>query len=139
MNDPLKAKIVRRLDSLSDEMGRQLLDYVEFLESRHNRTRRSPSAARRITEGLEERTGQIGDLAARGAAGLLDAAGRVMSGLAAASRTVAEELESRTTETAASEDGAAAPPTADAGEGAGTAGKPGREGGSGKRRRRRHA
>ncbi|NIM49300.1 MAG: hypothetical protein GTN78_19975 [Gemmatimonadales bacterium] len=100
MNENLKGKITRKLDELSDEVGRQLLDYLEFLESKYNRSRRSPSTMQRIAENIEDRLGsvRIGDIAAKGTAQVVDAAGRVMEGLATASRAVAEELQPRTGE-----------------------------------------
>lgn len=98
MNENLKGKITRKLDELSDEVGRQLLDYLEFLESKHNRSRRSPSTMQRIAENIEDKLGsvRIGDIAAKGTAQVVDAAGRVMEGLATASRVVAEELQPQT-------------------------------------------
>ncbi len=95
MNENLKAKIVGRLDALPDEVGRQVLDYLEFLDSKYNRSRRAPSTVQRLTENLEDRLGtvRIADVAAKGGAQVLEAAGRLMEGLAAASRVVAEELE----------------------------------------------
>ena len=35
MNDLLKQRIDRLLDSLSDERGYQVLDYIEFLDSKY--------------------------------------------------------------------------------------------------------
>ena len=35
MNEQLRDRILRRLDTLPDERGLQLLDYVEFLESKY--------------------------------------------------------------------------------------------------------
>ena len=35
MNDLLKQRIARALDGLSDERGYQVLDYIEFLESKY--------------------------------------------------------------------------------------------------------
>ncbi len=97
MNESLKVKIVRKLDELEDEAGRQLLDYLEFLESRYNRSRRGASALERIAEGIGDSlsAGKITDAAAKGTAQVVDAAGRVMAGLAAASKVVAEELQPR--------------------------------------------
>ncbi len=94
MNEILRAKIIRQLDGLTDEVGRQLLDYLEFLESKYNRSRRSVSSLKRVAETVEEKLGgaELGEMASRGAAQMVEAAGRLMSGLAAASRTVAEEL-----------------------------------------------
>lgn len=95
MNDHLKTRIVGKLDTLSDDIGRQVLDYLEFLESKYNRSTRTPSTVQRITENLEERIGgvRLSDVAAKGTAHVMDAAGKLMEGLAAASHVIAEELE----------------------------------------------
>jgi hypothetical protein len=79
MNENLRSKIERRLDELDDEVGRQLLDYLEFLDSKYNYSRRAPSTVQRLAESM-------------GAAQVMDAASRVMEGLAAAGRVVADEL-----------------------------------------------
>jgi hypothetical protein len=95
MNDNLKARIAGRLGGLSDDVGRQVLDYIEFLESKYNRSTRTPSTVQRITENLEDRIGgvRISDVAAKGTAQVMEAAGKLMEGLASASRVIAEELE----------------------------------------------
>lgn len=95
MNESLKSKLVSKLDGLSDEVGRQVLDYVEFLESKFNRSRRAPSTVQRLTENIEERLGSVrlADVAVKGGAQIMEAAGKLMEGLAAASRVVAEELQ----------------------------------------------
>lgn len=107
MNEGLRAKIDRKLEALSDEVGRQLLDYLEFLESKYNRSRRAVSPLKRVAENIEESLGgtSLSEAASRGAAQMVEAAGRVMSGLAAASREVADEL-SRTSEPAATHEAA---------------------------------
>ncbi len=111
MNENLKAKITRRLDGLSDEIGRQILDYMEFLDSKYNLSRRAPSTVQRIAEGIEDRIGgvRIADVAAKGSAQVADAAGRVMEGLAAAGRAVAEELTPQPTGEQEAEETAAEP------------------------------
>lgn len=94
MNENLKTKITRRLDDLPDEMGRQLLDYMEFLDSRYNLSRRAPSTVQRIAEGIEDKIGSVrlAEVAARSTAQVVDAASSVIEGLAAAGRVVADEL-----------------------------------------------
>jgi hypothetical protein len=94
MNDNLKSKIVRRLDDLPDDMGRQVLDYLEFLESKYNLSRRSPSTVQRLAENIEDRIGigSVSDMATKGAAQVAEAASKMMEGLAAAGRVVADEL-----------------------------------------------
>ena len=95
MNENLLAKIKSRLGGLSDDEGRQVLDYIEFLESKFNRSSRTPSTVQRLAENLEDRLGSVrlGDVAAKGTAQVVEAAGRLMEGLAAASKVVAEELQ----------------------------------------------
>jgi hypothetical protein len=97
MNESLKSKLVAKLDGLPDEVGRQVLDFVEFLESKFNRSRRAPSTVQRIAENIEDRIGtvKLADVAVKGGAQIMEAAGKLMEGLAAASRVVAEELEPR--------------------------------------------
>jgi hypothetical protein len=94
MNENLKTKITRKLDDLPDEMGRQLLDYMEFLDSRYNLSRRAPSTVQRIAEGLEDKIGSVrlSEAAAKSTAQVVDAASSVIEGLAAAGRAVADEL-----------------------------------------------
>lgn len=94
MNDNLKSKIVRRLDDLPDEMGRQVLDYLDFLESKYNLSRRAPSTVQRLAENIEDRIGigSVTDMATKGAAQVAEAASKMMEGLAAAGRVVADEL-----------------------------------------------
>lgn len=95
MNENLKSKIAGKLDGMTDETGRQLLDYLEFLESKHNRSIRSPSTVQRIAENIEDKIGSVSltDVATKGGAQVMEAAGKLMDGLAAASRVVAEELQ----------------------------------------------
>lgn len=102
MNENLKAKITGKLEGMPDEMGRQLLDYLEFLESKYNRSRRAPTTVQRIAENIEDRLGtvRLADVAAKGGAQVMDAAGKLMEGLAAASRVVADELQPRPTPSA---------------------------------------
>jgi hypothetical protein len=95
MNENLLEKIRGRLGGLSDDQGRQVLDYVEFLESRFNRSTRTPSTVQRLAENIEDRIGSVrlSDVAARGTAQVVETAGKLMEGLAAASKVVAEELQ----------------------------------------------
>ena len=62
MNSTLRDRIVRMLETLPDERGYQLLDYVEFLESKYaERTAQSPNALQRFAEGVEDtlRAGRV--------------------------------------------------------------------------------
>lgn len=93
MNDLLKQRIGRLLDSLSDERGYQVLDYIEFLESRYAERSRPGGIFARITETVEDtmRAGKLPIQAISGTMGLVDGAAKVMKGLAAAGQAVMDE------------------------------------------------
>jgi hypothetical protein len=95
MNDTLRSKIMAKLEVLSDERGRQVLDYMTFLESKYNRNRRDPTPFQRITETVDETLGtsRFVDAASKGTSSLVQAAGKVFEGLAEAGRVVVEEIQ----------------------------------------------
>lgn len=105
MNEKLRDTIHERIKGLPDEAARQLLDYVEFLESKCNRSSRPPTTFERIADNVEGtlRGTRFGEAALRGGAEILEAAGSVIRGVAAAGRAVADELQqpTKTTEQAA--------------------------------------
>ena len=56
MNDHLRERILRRLEALNDERGYQVLDYVEFLESKFaERQNPQSNTFTRFTEAVEDR------------------------------------------------------------------------------------
>lgn len=93
MNDQLRQRILRRIESLSDERGYQVLDYVEFLESKYAERAAPANLFTRITEGIEDtlRAGKIPIKAISGTMGLMDSASKVMKGVAAAAQSVVDE------------------------------------------------
>ena len=95
MNENLKTNIVQKLEILTDESGRQLLDYMEFLESKFNRSTRERSTLERLAENVEGtlRSNPIGEAAIKGTGGIIDAAGSVARGVAAAGQAVLDELQ----------------------------------------------
>jgi len=95
MNENLKTTIVQKLDNMTDETGRQLLDYIEFLESRFNRSSRERSTLERIAENVEGtlRSNRLGEAAIKGTGGIIDAAGSVARSVAAAGQAVLDELQ----------------------------------------------
>jgi len=95
MNENLKTNIVQKLETMTDEAGRQLLDYVEFLESKFNRSTRERSTLERLAENVEGtlRSNPIGEAAIKGTGGIIDAAGSVARGVAAAGQAVLDELQ----------------------------------------------
>lgn len=93
MNDALKQRILRKLESLSDERGYQILDYVEFLESKFAERASPTGIFARITETVEDtmRAGKLPIQAISGTMGVMDSAAKVMKGFAAAGKTVVDE------------------------------------------------
>ena len=93
MNEQLKQRILRRLETLADERGYQILDYVEFLESKYAQRAAPTNLFARISEGIEDtmRAARIPIKAISGTAGLVDSAGKVMKGVAAAAQSVVDE------------------------------------------------
>jgi len=93
MNDLLKQRIARLLDNLGDERGYQILDYIEFLESKYAERGRPGGIFARFTETVEDtmRAGKLPIQAISGTMGLVDGAAKVMKGLAAAGQAVVDE------------------------------------------------
>ena len=116
MNELLRDRILRKLDSLSDERGYQVLDYVEFLESKYaDKTAQSPSVFQRFAEGVEDslRAGRVSAATIAETMNLLNKAMGVLSGVAAAGKSVATDVvgaASRTASRAGGDRGAPSPP-----------------------------
>ena len=95
MNDHLKERLARKLDSLPDDRGYQVLDYIEFLESKYAE-RQSPSgnAFTRFTEAVEDRlrAGKVSASAIAETMGLLNRAANVLNGAVAAGKSVATDI-----------------------------------------------
>ena len=95
MNELLRARINRKLDTLSDERLYQVLDYVEFLESRYaERTAAGPNVFQRFAEGVEDtmRAGRISAATISETMTLLNRAMGVLSDVAAAGKSVASDV-----------------------------------------------
>jgi hypothetical protein len=99
MNEHLRERIVRKLDTLSDERGYQILDYVEFLESRYAERQASGTTAfTRFTEAVEDRlrAGKVSATTIGEAMNLMNRAAGVLNGALAAGRSVASDIVSAT-------------------------------------------
>jgi hypothetical protein len=99
MNEHLRDRVLRKLDALSDERGYQVLDYVEFLESKY--AERQPQATNiftRFSEAVEDRlrAGKVSASAIAETMGLMNRAMNVLNGVAtgvaAAGRSVASDF-----------------------------------------------
>ena len=94
MNDALKQRILRRLENLADDRGYQILDYVEFLESKYAERVAPTNLFARVTETVEDvmRAGKLPVRAISGTMGLMDSASRMMKGVAAAAQAAVQEV-----------------------------------------------
>ncbi len=94
MDELLKKRILRRLENLPNDKAYQVLDYIEFLESKFG-SRSGPSTLEKIANRVEDtlRAGRASASAIKGTRDVFDAAGRVMQGLADAGKTVVDELQ----------------------------------------------
>ncbi len=95
MNPNLRDRLLRKLDTLSDERGYQVLDYVDFLESKFAEKAPTPvSLLQRFTDGVEDRlrTGGVAASTVVETMGLLNRAVGVLGGVAAAGMSVASDV-----------------------------------------------
>ena len=95
MNAHLRERILRKLDALADDRGYQVLDYIEFLESKYaERQNPQGNAFTRFTEAVEDRlrAGKVSASAIAETMGLLNRAANVLNGAMAAGRSVANDI-----------------------------------------------
>jgi len=113
MNEHLRDRILRKLETLSDERGYQVLDYVEFLESRYAE-RPSPNANTftRFTEAIEDklRAGKVSASAIAETVGFMNRAANVLNNAVETGKNMASELVN-TTRTASSAPPPGPPPS----------------------------
>ena len=95
MNDHIRERILRKLDGIPDDRAYQVLDYVEFLESKYNAKQgTAASLLTRFSEGVEDtmRAGKVSTAAIAETMGLLNKAMGVLNGVAAAGKSVASDI-----------------------------------------------
>ncbi|HEY2734617.1 MAG TPA: hypothetical protein VGI70_11565 [Polyangiales bacterium] len=95
MNEHLRDRILRKMETLSDERGYQVLDYVEFLESRYAE-RQSPNAGAftRFTEAIEDklRAGKVSASAIAETVGFMNRAASVLNNAVETGKSMASDL-----------------------------------------------
>ena len=95
MSDHIRERINRKLDALTEERLYQILDYVEFLESKYAaRQNAAPNAFTKFAEGVEDRlrAGRVSASTIADTMGLLNRAVGMLNGVAAAGKSVAADL-----------------------------------------------
>jgi hypothetical protein len=133
MNQYLRDKLLQKLETVSDERGYQVLDYVEFLESKYAEKQPASAAAAtnplsRFADAVEEklRAGRVSATTIAETMSLMNKAVGVLNGAAAAGKSVASDLMSATSRVV--EAAAAAAPSGSTPPGSGTTGATGATG-----------
>ncbi len=109
MNDILRERMLRKLETLSEERAYQVLDYIEFLESKYAERPAGAAPFQKVAETLEDtlRAGRVPVTIIRGTMDAVGKAGKFLEGLAAAGKAAVEEVTSKKKE--------ATPPPAEGG------------------------
>jgi hypothetical protein len=92
MNDILRDRLMRKLDLMPDEKLDQVLDYIEFLDSKYApRNAPSPNTLTRFAEGVEStlRAGKVSANAISGTMSIMNKAVGAINEVAAAGKSVA--------------------------------------------------
>ena len=95
MHDVLRLRLLRKIESLPDEQIYQVLDFIEFLESKYASTGPvEASGLQKFAEGLEDklRRRAVSPSTIREAFQLISAADRVLSGVSSAGRQILADL-----------------------------------------------
>lgn len=96
MHEVMRKRLWRKLESLPDEQLYQVLDFIEFLESKYaQRAAPEPSGLQRFAERLEDRmrVRAVAPWAMGGTMKLIGAAGKVLDNIAEAGQGVLEGLD----------------------------------------------
>jgi hypothetical protein len=95
MHDALRQRLLRKIESLPDEQIYQVLDFIEFLESKYTRAPAvEASGLQKFAENLEDklRRKAVSPSTIREAFQLISAADRVLSGVSSAGKQILSEL-----------------------------------------------
>jgi hypothetical protein len=95
MHEVLRQRLLRRIESLPEEQIYQVLDFIEFLESKYARDLKvEATGLQKFAEGLEDklRKKAVSPSTIREAFQLIAAADRVLSNVSAAGKQILDEL-----------------------------------------------
>ncbi len=95
MHDILRQRLMRKIESLPEEQVYQILDYIEFLESKYGTDAvEETSGLQRFAEAMEDklRKKAMSPATLREAFQLISAADRVLSNVSSAGKKLMEEL-----------------------------------------------
>ncbi len=95
MHDVLRARVLRKIESLPEAQMYQVLDFIEFLEVKYAKDlAKDPSGLQKLAEGLEDnlRKRAVNPATLREAFQLIAAADRALSGVTKAGKQLLGEL-----------------------------------------------
>jgi hypothetical protein len=95
MNDILRERLIRKLDTLPEEKIYQILDYIDFLESKYApKVSTAPNPLKRFAEGVEDtlRAGKMSAGMIGGTMSVMNKAVGVVTDVANAGKSVATEI-----------------------------------------------
>jgi hypothetical protein len=95
MNDVLRERLIRKLDTLPEERVYQIYDYIDFLESKYaQRSSQSGNPLTRFAEGMEDtlRAGRISANVIGGTMNIMNKAVGAINEVAAAGKSVASGI-----------------------------------------------
>ena len=95
MNDILRERLIRKLDTLPEEKIYQILDYIDFLESKYApKVSTAPNPLKRFAEGVEDtlRAGKMSANMIGGTMSVMNKAVGVLTDVANAGKSVATEI-----------------------------------------------
>lgn len=95
MHDVLRKRLMRKIESLPEEQVYQILDYIEFLESKYaSDIAQEASGLQKFAESMEDklRKKAMSPATLREAFQLISAADRVLSNVSSAGKQLLEEL-----------------------------------------------
>jgi hypothetical protein len=96
MHEVLRQRLMRRIESLPDEQVYQVLDFIEFLESKYSERHLQAQATglQKFAEGLEDKIRQkaMNPATLREAFQLIAAADRVLASVSSAGRQIINDL-----------------------------------------------
>jgi hypothetical protein len=102
MNQILRDRLLRKLDTLPEDKAYQVLDYLEFLESKYAERPAGAAPFQRVAETLEDtlRAGRVPVNIIRGTMDAVGKAGKFFEKVAAAGKAAVEEAAKKPTEQA---------------------------------------
>ena len=95
MNDILRERLIRKLDTLPEEKIYRILDYIDFLESKYApKPSTAPNPLKRFAEGVEDtlRAGKMSANMIGGTMSVMNKAVGVLTDVANAGKSVATEI-----------------------------------------------